>query len=155
MNTLIVYTSKYGSVEECVKYLYDNIIGNVTVLNIKNKEIISLNEFDNIIIGGSIYIGKISKELSAFCADNLDQLLQKKVALFLCCALSEQFLEFVNNFPLELVQHACVIKHFGSETRLERMSFLDKTIIKAVTKNDFSNFKLIKANIDELIQEFV
>jgi menaquinone-dependent protoporphyrinogen oxidase len=155
MKTLILYGSKYGFTADCAGYLKNNLSGDITLFNIYKVTCpIQLEQFDTIIIGSSVYIGKISKKLRQFCNDNLEQLTKKKVGIFLCCALTQQADEVLTtNFPSQLLEKACVVDTFGSEARLDKMSFLDKTIIKAVTKGDFSNFKASKDSMDAFIKK--
>ena len=155
MKTLIVYASKYGCVADCANYLKSNLTDDVTLIDInKTNGPIEPEKFDTIIIGGSIYIGKVSKKLRTFCENNLDILTKKKIGIFICCGLTEQANEFLTaNFPSELLKNAKVKKAFGSEARLEKMSFLDKTIIKAVTKGDFSSFKVSNENLEAFVRE--
>ena len=154
MKTLIVYASKYGCTAECAAYLQSKLTGGITIHDInKTPGPVKPDGFDTIIIGGSVYISKISKNLRVFCENNLDVLLQKRVGLFLCCALTEQADEFfAGNFPAKLLQSAVVKGTFGSEARLEGMKFLDKMIIKAVTKGDFSKFKISYDSMDEFVR---
>jgi len=155
MTTLIVYASKYGCTADCANYLKTKLPGDITLIDInKVTKQIELDKFDTIIIGGSVYIGKISKKLRAFCESNLDTLTKKRVGIFLCCALSEQANETIEaNFPSSLLKTAKAIKTFGSEARLEKMSFLDKMIIKTFTKGDYSNFKISYESMDEFVRE--
>ena len=151
MKILIVYASKYGCTRDCAKYLVNKISSDVTLVDInKPAEKVEINAFDKIIIGGSVYVGKISKKLRDFCESNLDVLVKKDIGIFLCCALHEEMEESLkNSFPAALLQAARITKSFGSEARLDKMSFVDKTIIKAVTKGDFSSFKISDERMDE------
>ncbi|MCL2840125.1 MAG: flavodoxin domain-containing protein [Defluviitaleaceae bacterium] len=150
MKTLVVYASKYGCTADCASYLKTKISGDVTLVDInKAPKQIELHSFDTIVIGGSVYIGKISKKLRTFCENNLDVLTKKSIGIFLCAALSEQFNETLKtNFPALLLKSAKITALFGSEARLEKLTFLDKTIIKAVTKGDYSQFKIKKETMD-------
>ena len=66
MKTIIVYSSKYGYTEDCVNSLAEKIDGEVSTFNIYTEKIPSIDEFDNIIIGGSIYMGQIQKKLKLY-----------------------------------------------------------------------------------------
>jgi len=155
MKTLIAYASKYGCTEDCAKSLSVKLSGDVTILNVKNDpKQIDLKQFDTVIIGGSVYVGRVSKNLRAFCESNLDALLKKNIGVFLCSALAEQFNDTLkNNFPILLLDNAKTTKLFGSEARLEKMNFMDKMMIKAITKGDYSSFKISNNNIDDFASE--
>jgi len=153
VKTLIVYASKYGCTADCAEYLKVNLSGDVTVADI-NESNEQLEPYDTIIIGGSVYIGKISKRLRAFCEKNLEILLTKRVGIFLCCALVEEADKVLaENFPPTLLTGAKTVQIFGSEARLEKMSFRDKLLIKAVTKGDFSCFVISNEKREAFIKE--
>ena len=84
MNTLLVYSSKYGCTEKCAKTLSKELKDKVDLINLKNAEDIDVLKYDNVIIGGSIYIGRIQKEVVEFCSKNLGILKEKRIGLFIC-----------------------------------------------------------------------
>jgi len=153
MKTLIIYATKYGTTADCAALLKNKLSGEVTIADI-NKTNPLLKGYDQIIIGGSVYIGKTAKKLRNFCTANAGELRNKKLGLFLCCALTDQAEQvFADSFPAELLKAAKAKGIFGSEARLDKMGFLDKTIIKAVTKGDFSNFKISHENIERFAKQ--
>lgn len=143
MNTLIVYSTKYGCTEKCAGILSEKLDGKVDLCNLKTAKPLDLSQYDKVIIGGSIYIGKIQKEVSEFCARNLDVLKKKKTGLFICCmrdgATAEA--EIKDNFPKELLNNAVAKDYFGGEFIFKKMKALDRFIAKKVAKveNDISS----------------
>lgn len=154
MKTLIFYASKYGCTADCAAYLQTKL-ENATLVDVEKAPAqMDLSGFDTIIIGGAVYVSKVSKKLRAFCESNIDTLLKKRVGIFLCCALPEQFNEVLTaNFPAALLNSSVVTKTFGSEARLAMMKFFDKMIIKAVSKGDFSKFQISYESMDEFVRE--
>ena len=129
MKTIIIYASTYGYTKECVERLKELINGETILVNIKKEVVPSIEEFENIVIGGSIYMGQILKKLKEYCSDNLNTLLNKRVALFLCCGLPEKFEETIKNcFPEELLEKAIAKECFGGELRTEKMNLAHKMI---------------------------
>ncbi|MDU3352327.1 MAG: flavodoxin domain-containing protein, partial [Clostridium sp.] len=60
MNTIIIYSSKYGCTKDCANILKNKLSDNVTIVDINNNNNnnkIELSKFDKIIIGSSIYVG--------------------------------------------------------------------------------------------------
>lgn len=113
----------------------------MTLTDIDNANSISLENYDAVIFGSSIYIGKISKAMQKFCKENADLISKKRVGIFLCCAFSEQVTEYLTaNFPPTLLKNSIVIKDFGGEARVDKMKFIDKSIMKAAMKGNSENF---------------
>ena len=63
MNTIIIYSSKYGCTKDCANILKNKLSDNVTIVDINNNNKIELSKFDKIIIGSSIYVGSVSKNI--------------------------------------------------------------------------------------------
>lgn len=135
MSTLIVYASKHGSVEQCTSMLKGKLEGKVEVHNLKQGTAPSLESYDRVIVGGSIYAGRIQKEVTAFCAQNLMQLKSKKTGLFICCMNKENAAMQLNNvYPKELAESAAAKDSFGGTMRFSDMNFFERLITKMVSK---------------------
>lgn len=129
MKTMIIYATKYGYSEDCVKELKDKLQGDVLTVNVLTERISSLDVFDNVIIGGSIYMGQINKKLKTFCENNMNSIFGKKVGLFLCCGLPENFEQNLTNaFHSELREQAIACECFGGELRTDKMKGPDRII---------------------------
>lgn len=156
MKTIIIYSSKYGCTADCVKVLKSGLSGAVELVDIDqtNPKTIILENFDVVIFGSSIYIGAISKKMRAFCNEYIDVLSRKRVGIFLCCAFPEEFNEYLSkNFPATLLKNAVIVKNFGGEARTDKLKGMDKLIMKAATKGNYSNLKISHESIDSFISK--
>lgn len=155
---MIIYTTKHGSVGRAANILKSKIEGQVTLVNIMQEKAPSIEEYDYIILGGSIYAGKIQRKLSKFIASHLPLLLSKKVGLFICAAeqrVEEKEKELINAFPIELSQHALCKEIFGYEIHYEDMNFLEKKIISSVMGYQESQFKLSEEKIENFAKTVI
>lgn len=135
MNTLVIYASKHGTAEKCAVELSQRITGKVDICNIKSGKAPELSQYDRVIVGGSIYVGKVQKEVSDFCINNLSILKQKKVGLFLCCMNKKEFeTQLKNAYPQELIDAAAIAENFGGEFKFKEMNLLEKAATKMVSK---------------------
>lgn len=135
MSTLIVYGSKYGCTEKCVKNLEKHLAGKVVSVNVGKETVPPIKTFDKVIIGTPIYMGQSRKEIKTFCATYAGELTSKKIGLFLCCGSYEQFGNVIKTaFPVELLEVAKAKACFGGELNLDKMGFTDKLIAKLVIK---------------------
>ncbi len=149
LKTLIVYSSKYGCTEKCADFLSKELKDKPDIINLKNCKDVNLSLYNKVIIGGSIYMGKIQKEVSDFCSKNLEVLKEKKIGLFICGMQEGDSIntEINQNFPKELIEIATVIKHFGGEFDFSKMSFFEKLIVKIVAKTSSNKSNILKDNI--------
>jgi menaquinone-dependent protoporphyrinogen oxidase len=151
MKTLILYATQYGFTADCVQTLSKKLAGEVTTADLQKEKAPDINGYDSVIVGGSVYMGRVQEEVKAFCAKNADALAKKNVGLFLCCGLPANFHQHVENaFPAALVQKAKAVACFGGELRMDRMKFLHKTLAKAMSKNAAELPKLNPQAIDEM-----
>jgi len=135
MKTLIVYATTYGYTKECVQKLAEKLEGDVTAVNSMTESIPSIKGFDNVIIGGSIYIGRIQKKIKEFCIANTEELSNKRLGLFLCCGLAENLEQSMkSSFPERLLETAKVRECFGGVLRVEKMKFMHKMMTNMMLK---------------------
>lgn len=159
MDTLIVYATKHGSTEKCAKMLSEKLSGNIDLYNLKDVKDLNISKYDRVIIGGSIHIGKIQKEISEFCSKNLDILKGKNLGLFICCMQKDDVaIEQLNNaFPQELLSNAKTKEVFGGEFLFKKMNPLEKFMVKMVSKEDIDTKKdisnIIYQNVDRFVQQ--
>ncbi len=135
MRTLIVYTTRHGTTESIAHYLADWLTGDVDLLNLNDRSThCVLAPYETVIIGSSIHIGRIPARLSAFITRHLDDLLRKRVGLYLCCMnASSARTQFEEVFPLELRRHAIACATVGGEFLIERMTIADRLIVRTVS----------------------
>ncbi|MBU3143690.1 flavodoxin domain-containing protein [Clostridium sp. CF012] len=151
MKTLIVYGSKHGATEKCSKALKNKLHGEVVIVNIKKDAIPDINSFDSIVIGGSIYAGRIQKEIREFSFKNASILKNKKIGFFVCCmSEGEKAISQLNDsLPNELLSMAIAKEHFGGGFTFSKMNFFEKFIIKMVSKKE-NNAVKVNMNKDVL-----
>lgn len=154
MKTLVVYGTKYGCTEKCATMLSEKLTGTVDLRNLKTAGNVDPSQYDRVIIGGSIYMGQIQKEVREFCTKNLAVLQGKKVGLFICSMregeLAENELKTV--FPQELVASAVAQGYFGGAFIFKKMNFLEKMIVKKVANVDKDTYNINEENIAAFAQ---
>ena len=85
MKALIAYATRYGATastaEEIAKVLQEEGI-NVKVTNVKEEKITDISEYDLIIVGNGMQLGKWTSEAENFLAKFHKEFADKKLALF-------------------------------------------------------------------------
>lgn len=135
MNFLIIYMSHHGTTEKVARQLKEKLgEKKTTVINLAKEVVPDLVQFDTIIIGGSIHMGQIQKQVRKFCNENKDILLKKRLGLFLCFMNKEQGRdEFETAFPKELREHSSANGLFGGDLLFDKMNFAEKFITRTVS----------------------
>lgn len=138
MNTLIVYASKYGTTEECAQLLGEALDGDVKLLNLSKNQASDLADFDSVVIGGPIYAGRIHKKIRLFCQQSEEQLLSKRLGLFICDMEEgdSSKKQLTQNFSEALVSHALITDSFGGQFLFSRMGWFTKKLIKLMSKSN-------------------
>lgn len=144
MKCAIVFTTKYGCVEKAARLLAEKLGGAVTLINLMKVKVPDVGNFDTLILGGSIYMGKIQKEMISFIKQHEAELLQKRLGVFICAAQEPKTAkqELEEAFPAQLLQHAVVKENLGYEFDFQKMNFVDKTATKLIAKTKKSIFAL-------------
>ena len=136
MNTLIAYSTTLGCTEQCASKLKDDLGNGVEMVRISRRRRYNLEQYETIIIGGSIHEGMIQRSVYKFCENNLEVLLELQVGLFVCCMdpdANEQ--ELIDRaFPEKLVKHALSSGFFGGELNIKKMNLLQKIMTRKAAR---------------------
>jgi menaquinone-dependent protoporphyrinogen oxidase len=136
MSVLIVYRSKYGTTAECARELASGIGGDTEVADLSHARVPPLGGFDTVLIGASIYGGKVHRSVTAFCEREQELLRQRRVGLFLCCLYRGEraAAQLRAAFPEWLAAHAFTQALFGGALRLDRLTLGDRILVRAVQR---------------------
>ena len=131
MKTLIAYRSKYGTTAACARALGQRIGAQTVIADLASPPWPNAAEFDVVLIGGSIYSGRIQREVRVFCDRHRDDLLRRRVGLFLCCMYQGEhaLAQLKGAYPGWLSAHAFGAGLFGGELHHARLSLLDKLLL--------------------------
>lgn len=158
MKTIIIYASNHGTTESIANYIKESIknIGKLcpAMFNVKTDKNISLSKYDYIIIGGSFHAGNLQTKLKKFIKTNEDELLRKKIAFYFCGMNESEIENQVKSSVSDIIiKHAKSCKTPGGEFLFHKMNFIEKSIIKKITKVNTSISKIDYSKIDELIND--
>jgi menaquinone-dependent protoporphyrinogen oxidase len=143
MKTAIFYSTKYGSVEKCIEILKKEISGEIEIINLKKrKSYPKIDGYDRVIVAGSVYAGRIQKEVKEFCLKNSNELECKNSSYFICASNIEKSKEqLALSFPENLLKKAVAVDCFGGKLILKKLNFFERFLVKRVAKirEDFCN----------------
>jgi len=155
MKTILIYASIHGTTEKVAHYIA-KYLADVTVVRLSNSSDISISEYDRVILGGSIHMGNVQSAIKTFCAKHRRELLSKPVALFVCGMEKEvqkQEEELRKAFPDDINKHALTKAFVGGEFLFEKMSFIQRMIIKKIAHTDQSQSAINYDELDRFIAE--
>lgn len=141
MKSIIIYATKYGSAAEAAKRIQAELGGEAALCNVMKEKVPPLTDYDTVILGGSVYVGRVQKQISEYGKDHLKELLGKKVGLFLCAGEpgeGARLKELQSAFSEPLFRHAAVKEVLGYAYSFENMKFLDKLIMKKIKGDSVS-----------------
>ena len=183
---LIAYGSRYGCTEEIsyeiAKYFEKTKGYNTKLLNLRGKDLwISIEEFNGIIIGTGIRIGKWSKETKSFLkkCTQIENSIKPIIGVFISCGYASDpkyYPNAIQSFLLDILDDIGVksliniydvfggVFDFSNSTKLSR---IDKKILKLgardlsmnidyTEKNDYRDWNIIYdfcAQFDTLVDQ--
>lgn len=145
MSILIAYASNNSTTEECAKILAQKLPDSHMMNLTKSK--VDITNYDTIIIGSCIRFNNIHNAAIDFIKENLDLLMKKNTAIYLCCGFPEKANQYLlHNFPKKLLNKAVSIQCFGGRLKVKPYKLYDKLVMKTVQKN----FKLENREFTEI-----
>jgi menaquinone-dependent protoporphyrinogen oxidase len=155
MSTAIIYTTNHGTTETVARKIKDRLNDtSVELIDLKNRKHINPSDYNKIILGASIHAGQIQRRVKKFIQKYEQALLQNPLGLFLSCMDEEKAREQFNNaFPESLRNHAKSRKLTGGEFKTERMSGIEKFMVKKVAGITESVSNIKEDKIEELAAE--
>lgn len=98
---------------------------------------------------------KIRKPAARFCTENLNTLKEKKLGLFICGMAEgdDARKQLESAFPKELLSAAVAKESFGGGYDFNKMTFLEKLIMKKITGSDKSQSRIKEDNITRFAEQ--
>lgn len=138
-NTLVVYASRHGICEKAAGIIAKNL--GCSYQNAANLRFIK--DYDTIIMGTSIYMGKGSKAMNSFIKAHRQELTGKNTAFFIVCCQTGDFQinsQLESAFPKELLKQAFYTGCLGRGVNMARLGILERKIFtkaSGITKSFF------------------
>lgn len=136
--TLIIYTTKYGTTQTCAALLKAQLRDGADLQNLSEHKKVKLDAYDTIVIGTSIHAGMINGRIKRFCAEHEQDLLKKRLGLFLCMMEEGEgaVKQLEQKYSQALRDKALVVDSFGGEFLFSKMGWFARKLIKSMSKTD-------------------
>jgi len=136
MKTLILYASKRGATRQIAERIAKQLNGSV-LCDITQTPVISLTDYDCVILGGAVTAGLIPRKLKRFVQNSTNELLAKRLGIFVSGLNANGLVEYLSqNFPAPLLEAATAKAFLGGIYDPALCSFFARAIIKAAAKLD-------------------
>lgn len=138
MKTAIIFKTKHGTTEKVAYMLAKRLTetgDEVRVIDLAKTRQPHLTAYEKIIVGGSIHVGRIQKEIRTFCDKHNALLKTRKLGLYICCMETDEKKrqkEFEDAFPADLKKLASAKGIMGGEFLLEKMNFIERLVVRKV-----------------------
>lgn len=156
MKTIIIYATKTGVVEECAHTIKDQLDGDSAVFELKKlKNAPDIDIYDRIIIGASIHVGNVQRQIIDFLLKNAEKLKQKEYGLFLCSLTppDEATHYFEDLFPADIVSSAKALGNLGGALYFEKLNCIEKLIMRLLKKTDSNIEAIDKERLEAFVNE--
>ena len=154
MKTSIIYIGKYGATLQYAAWLAEAL--KAPLLTLKEADQQLLNNLDIVILGSSVYVGKLMAKEWLF--KNQAILKNKKIYLFIVCLTGagekdkqEQIIR--TNVPASLAQQ-CRIFFLPGRVAIKKLSWVDRIMIKmgAMLEPDPVKKKAMVTDVDNVVK---
>lgn len=148
MSILIAYATKYGFTKTCAQMLAKKLDEKVDICDLSSNRP-NLAQYDKVIIGGSIYAGRIRKPAARFCTENLSTLKTKKLGLFICGMAegNDAQKQLESSFPKEMLSVAVVKDSFGGGYEFSKLNFLERFMMKKISGSDENQSRIMEEDM--------
>jgi len=165
---LIVYGSRYGATartsEEISKNLQQEKL-DVRLINLKEENVTDITDYELVIVGSGIKIGRWTKESEIFLKKFQKELTKKKVALFVCSGSAqplneeEKEPEVIENYKRNYLQEKAIkynlqpiaLGFFGGVYNFNKVSWLFRKFMAGVKpKLEEAGFKETQPGVYDL-----
>lgn len=151
--TLIAYASKSGTAKEAAEKLAALIPDSVSVDLTKEKPDVS--EYDAVIVGGGVRMGKMHKIATKFIAENAGQLSSLKTGYFITNSFADSVEGiFDAALPEGLKENARIYASLGGRMDIDKLKGPDKMIAKMVSGSEAATKELFNELNEARIAEF-
>jgi menaquinone-dependent protoporphyrinogen oxidase len=165
---LIVYGTRYGATANTSEVIADTLRQEgyeVKIVDAKKEKVQSISEFDLIIVGSGIQMGKWTKEPEDFLKKYQNELSKKKLALFVSCGganplsegeqknkeLEDAKRKYLEDKSVEYKVNPVALGFFGGCYDFNKMSwFFRKTLSSIKPKLDSAGYKESKSGVYDL-----
>ena len=155
MRILIAYAGKSGTSEAACQLLAQGLPNHDVTLADLTKTVPVPGDFDYIVLGGAIRMGKAHKALRRYLSAQEQEICKIPHTLFLCCGIPEQFENYLlRTYTAELMESAEEYVYFGGDLDVSKQRGIDRLIARMI-RNAIRESEEDEAGLPGILPEHV
>lgn len=133
MKIAIIYATVGGTTRECAELLARELEHHEVTLMEMGGDGIEYSEYDALVIGFPIRMGKAMRVARKYMKQNAEKLVDQKVAYFMTCGFIDCFDEYAQKvIPESLRASAIDVACLGGSLEVSRFKGFDKLVVRSV-----------------------
>jgi menaquinone-dependent protoporphyrinogen oxidase len=149
MKTLILYESKKNMTKKIAEML-NKMHEDSSLFKLSSFKG-NLEDYDKIIIGTPVYIGKINQLVKNFLDEFYSVIKNKNLKIFLCGMNHKALSDVLKlNFNETIIENA-IIDYLGGAYNFDKMNFIEKLIVKKIAKVKESQEVILSDNFHKFV----
>jgi menaquinone-dependent protoporphyrinogen oxidase len=136
VKVLIAYATKYGTTGRIAERVREGLSVPAELVRLNDTLDPPLAHADVVLVGGSIYAGRIRPQVTKFCERHQDELLARPVGLFVSCLYGEEQggAQIGESFPGWLLAHAFGRYNLGGAVAFSQLRVVDRFLMQKIGK---------------------
>ena len=156
MKILIIYASKNGVAKKAAEKLSSELsaTNEISLFDI-NDNPPSPENFDVVILGGSIRMTKLNKKLKKYLKKHLDAISNMPSAFFICCGIIRDFEDYKTTELPTKISFSLGVQCFGGELKPDKLHGFDKLLVKIMRQSILTQDSDLAHSSDLDLPEFM
>ncbi len=152
MKTLILFATKHGATRAIAEKLAKKMDG-AQVFDLASADAPAPGGYDVVIIGSSVYAGRLRKEAKAYAQKHQEALKAAVLGLFVSGLAPEGAKGYAEaNYPKDVAAHAKVTEMLGGAFEPSKAGLFERLMMRVITKTSQATNTIAQEKIDRFAE---